>query len=211
MRSANLARGERAGIDPRKGGGALDELRAATSHCHRRLEKRLGIAQRFANRNTYRDYLEAMFGYCAPVEQALSRHPIRHVVTDLRERRKAALLVADLQALGATPEGIASLPRCLQLPACQDEAAALGALYVLEGATLGGQVLQAMVRQRLQLTPQSGASYLSSYGPNVAPMWQRFCSIVEDWCADGARQAVAATAAIATFESLEQWLCGEPA
>jgi heme oxygenase (biliverdin-IX-beta and delta-forming) len=211
MRSVNLARGERAGTDPRTGGGALDQLRAATSPCHRRLEKRLNIAQRFASLGTYRVYLEVMFGYHAPIEEILTRHPVRYVLRDYAERRKTALLAADLRELGVTAEAIAALRRCPRHPLCQDEAAALGTLYVLEGATLGGQILLPMVQQRLQLTRQSGASYLGSYGPEVPAMWQRFCATVEDWCSDGTRRAIAATAAIATFESLEEWLCGESA
>jgi hypothetical protein len=40
-------------------------------------------------------------------------------------------------------------------------------------------------------------------------MWKRFCSVVESWCTDGARRATAAAAAVATFESLEAWVCGD--
>jgi heme oxygenase (biliverdin-IX-beta and delta-forming) len=187
---------------------ALDELRAATSHCHRRLEKRLDIPRRFANRGAYRAYLEVMFGYYAPVEQALSLHSIRRVIPDFDSRRKASLLAADLLSLGLPAGNVESLPRCPRTPIGQDEAAAFGSLYVLEGATLGGQVLLALAKERLQVTEHAGASYLGSYGSNVQVMWQRFCVMVEDWCHDGARRAAAAAAAVATFESLEDWMCG---
>lgn len=202
MRSVNLAR---------TGGGALEELRGATSHCHRRLEKRLNVARRFADRSAYRAYLECLFGYHSPFEQCLTRHPVRHVLPDHAERRKAGLLASDLAALGATADSIEALPHCPKMPLGQDEAAALGSLYVLEGATLGGQVLLPIVEQRLQLTSYAGASYLGSYGANVPAMWQRFCAALEGWCTDGARRAMAAAAAVATFESLEEWLCREPA
>jgi heme oxygenase (biliverdin-IX-beta and delta-forming) len=202
MRSVNLAR---------TGGGALEELRSATSHCHRRLERRLDIARRFADRTAYRDYLEGMFGYHCPFEQSLSRHPVRRFLPDYAERRKADLLAADLMAMGATPDSIGALRHCAKIPLGQDEASALGSLYVLEGATLGGQVLLQMVEQRLQLNSHTGAGYLSSYGANVPAMWQRFCCAVEAWCTDSTRRAMAASAAVATFESLEEWLCGEPA
>jgi heme oxygenase len=189
----------------------LDQLRAATSHCHRRLEKRLNIAQRFSSRATYRVYLEVMFGFYAPLEQSLSDNPVRGILTDYDERRKASLLTSDLLALGVAPDCIATLPQCSKIPFCQDEAAAFGSLYVLEGATLGGRVLLPMVEQRLQLTAHWGASYLASYGPNVADMWQQFGVVVEGWCADSGRRASAASAAVATFDSLEDWLCGDPA
>jgi heme oxygenase len=201
MRSVNLARGE----------GALDQLRAATAHCHRRLEKRMDVGHRFCSAARYRGYLEVMFGFYAPFEQALGSHAVRHVLTDFAARCKTALLSDDLAALGVGADCIASLPRCAGIPSCQDEAAALGSLYVLEGATLGGQILLPMVEQRLRLTRQSGASYLASYGHDTRAMWQRFGSVVESWCADSERRATAAAAAVATFESLEAWACADPA
>jgi len=189
----------------------LDELRHATSHCHRRLEKRLDVMRRFADRGTYRSYLECMFGYHRPFEQSLRRHPVLRFLPDYEQRCKAQLLASDLAALGATAACIDALRHCPKIPSTLDEASAFGSLYVLEGATLGGQVLLPIVEQRLQLTREAGASYLGSYGAHVPAMWQRFCAAVEDWCTDGARRAVAAAAAVATFESLEEWLCGDPA
>jgi heme oxygenase (biliverdin-IX-beta and delta-forming) len=197
MGSVNLARGE----------GALHQLRAATAHCHRRLEKRIDVGRRFSSAARYRDYLEVMFGFYAPFEQALGSHAVRSVLTDFAARRKTALLSDDLAALGVGAEGLARLPRCASIPACQDEAAALGSLYVLEGATLGGQVLLPMVEQRLRLTRARGASYLASYGQDTRTMWQRFGSVVEAWCDNSGRRATAAAAAVATFESLEAWAC----
>ncbi len=195
----------------RPGGGALEQLREATSHCHRRLERRLDVGRRLAGREAYRTHLECLFGYYAPFEQSLRQHPVTRVLSDCEARRKADLLAADLVVLGATVESIAALEQCPSIPLGRDEAAAFGSLYVLEGATLGGQVLLPIVEQRLQLTSRSGAGYLGSYGANVQAMWQRFCSVLEGWCNDSARRAVAAAAAVATFESLEEWLCGEPA
>jgi heme oxygenase (biliverdin-IX-beta and delta-forming) len=193
------------------GGGALDELRAATVHCHRRLEKRLDVAHRFSSAATYRDYLEVMFGFYAPFERSLTSHPVRRLLADFDARCKSALLFHDLHALGVSADSIAALPQCTRLPQCHDEAAALGSLYVLEGATLGGQVLLPLVERRLRLSRESGASYLGSYGYDVQTMWKRFGAVLESWCVDGGRRAIAAAAAVTTFESLESWLCGNVA
>jgi heme oxygenase (biliverdin-IX-beta and delta-forming) len=200
MGSVNVARAE----------GALDQLRAATADCHRRLEKRMDVGHRFSSAAGYRDYLGVMFGFYAPFERALGSHAVRSVLTDFPARCKTALLADDLAALGVSADCVARLPRCSEIPFCQDEAAALGSLYVLEGATLGGQVLLPMVEQRLRLTRASGASYLGSYGRDTRAMWQRLGSVVESWCADSERRAMAAAAAVATFEALEAWACGDP-
>ena len=211
MASVNLARGQRVWIDPQSRGGALDRLRAATAQCHHRLEQRLDAGRRFSGVASYRAYLEVMFGFHAPFEQSMLGHAVRRVITDYDRRCKTRLLAADLTALGLAPGALGALPRCPRVPYCADEAAAVGCLYVLEGATLGGQILLRLAEQRLQLTPQCGASYLASYGPDVRTMWQRFGAAAEAWCTDEARRAAAAAAAVSTFESLETWLCGAPA
>jgi len=210
MRRVDIAFGERAWTEPQTD-SVMDALRAATSHCHRRLEKRLNVAERFSNAAAYRSYLEVMFGFYVPFEQSLSGHAVRRVLTDFGARCKSSLLSRDLEALGADPDAIAGLPHCSDIPFCQDEAAGLGSLYVLEGATLGGQVLLPLVVQRLGLSCECGASYLGSYGSGIPIMWQRFGSVVETWCVDRTRRARAAAAAVATFECLEAWICGTPA
>jgi len=187
--------------------GAVAELRAATAECHRRLERRLDIKARFSTRDHYRSHLEGMLGFQDPFEQQLSRQGFGKVIPDFQQRCKSALLVADLQALGGSPEAIASLPRCLRLPSFRCEAAALGGFYVLEGATLGGRVLLPLVQRQLGVTAGSGGSYLGSYGEQVSSMWRRFSDAVEAWCTDSSRRRVAAAAAVGTFNALEQWLC----
>src|SRR5579871_3901102 len=154
MRSENAAADERAAMASE----ALNRLRSATAMCHRRLEKRLGIAERFASLAAYRSYLEVVFGFYDAFETSLQNHPVQNVLTDHAARRKTPLLIRDLKVLGATSASIAAIERCSQIPRCPTEAAALGSLYVLEGATLGGRVLFPMVERRLSLTPERGAS-----------------------------------------------------
>jgi heme oxygenase (biliverdin-IX-beta and delta-forming) len=112
-----------------------------------------------------------------------------------------------LAALGFDPDRIASLERC-KLTACADVAAAFGSVYVLEGATLGGQTLLPLVSREIGVTAEHGASFLASYGADVAPMWQRFGAAVDAWCCDSERRASATQAAVRTFETLEAWLLG---
>ena len=85
-------------------------------------------------------------------------------------------------------------------------ASALGYLYVVEGSTLGGQILMRQLGSRLGVTAESGAAYLSSYGTDVGRNWNRF--------RDSMRAAVrtedevdqVVSAAHETFESLLNWL-----
>lgn len=186
-------------------------LRAATWQAHQRLEKRLNVAERFGHLDGYRVHLRRMHGFCAALEARCDAAGIEQALGDYAQRRKRPLIERDLLSLGEAPEQCRALPVCSHLPACVDPAAALGCLYVLEGATLGGRTLLPMVSSRLGLSAAHGAAFLASYGDQVAAMWRRFGAALDAWCASPERGARAATAAQVTFLALERWLCGEPA
>jgi heme oxygenase len=187
---------------------AMAALRAATWPAHQRLERQLDVKTRFSNAAAYRAHLEKMWGFCAAVEPRLGAHLFGDALSDYDGRRKLPLLASDLTALGVAPASVELLPRCASLPACGDTSAAFGCAYVLEGATLGGRTLLPLVQSRLGHTAQHGARFLASYGEHTLTNWRAFGSALDAWCSTTARAAGAAAAAVATFESLECWLCG---
>ena len=187
---------------------ATAELRAATWASHQRLEKRLDVKTRFMFAEAYRAHLEKMWGFCAAIERRLGRHAFGAALADYEKRRKVPLLMQDLMALGAERERLMRLPHCETVPECADPATAFGCMYVLEGATLGGRTLLPLVESRLGLTAERGAAYLASYGEDVASMWRGFGAALDAWCEAPERRARAVLAAVATFESLDAWLCG---
>jgi heme oxygenase len=186
---------------------AMAALRLACWPVHQRLEKRLDIKTRFGSIAPYRAHLAQMWGFCAGLERGALPPAFEQVLTDYPVRRKLYLLTQDLTVLGLDTNCITGLDRC-ELGACADVAAAFGSVYVLEGATLGGQTLLPLVAREIGVTAGHGASFLASYGADVVPMWQRFGAAVDAWCCDPGRRASATQAALRTFETLEAWLCG---
>jgi heme oxygenase len=148
-----------------------------------------------------------MWGFCAALESRLGHEAFRGALVDYESRRKLPALTRDLLALGASHASVSMLPRCSLVPECRDPAAAFGCVYVLEGATLGGRVLLPLVRSRLGLTEQSGASFLASYGEDIGPKWRTFGAALDAWCSGPRRRACAEQSAVATFQALEAWLC----
>jgi len=187
---------------------AIAQLRSATWSSHQRLEKRLDVKARFSSLSAYRAHLERMCGFCAGLEQRLSEQVFGDALADYDSRRKLPLLARDLLSVGVAADTITRLPRCEAIPACPDAASAFGCLYVLEGATLGGRTLLPLVEERLGLSARYGAAFLASYGADVAAMWQRFGAALNAWCCTPERQACAAATAVATFDALQNWLCG---
>jgi heme oxygenase len=187
---------------------ALAALREATWTCHQRLEKRIDFKSRVASREAYRAHLVQMWGFYAALEPRLATSLGEAALADFEARRKLPLLERDLLALGAD---VSLLPRCAAVPSCDDAASALGAAYVLEGATLGGRTLMPLVESRLGLTPERGAAFFSSYGAAVDSMWRAFGAVLERCCPAGPERVRAAASAAATFAALEGWLCGAAA
>jgi heme oxygenase len=55
-------------------------------------------------------------------------------------------------------------------------------LYVLEGSTLGGQILTRQIHDQLGFTPEYGCQFFSRYGPRVYEMWKTFGQKAEAFC-----------------------------
>ena len=165
----------------------MGELKAATAAHHQRLERRVDIERHLRSRAAYRALLERFYGFHRPIETVLApfagpftpRHP---------------LLAQDIAALGGD---VAGLPIATRLPEVHSVRDALGVLYVLEGSALGGAVIGGMVERDLGLH----STYFARRG--IAARWRAFGAHVE-------RHApVSPQAAVATFEDMEVWMCGD--
>jgi heme oxygenase len=84
---------------------------------------------------------------------------------------------------------------------------AVGCMYVLEGATLGGQVVLRQVRAALGVDAASGASFFAGYGSRNGAMWQAFLAFLGALRFDARETNHTIAAACETFEGLERWMC----
>lgn len=187
--------------------GARAFLRDATRPLHDRVEAAVDLGARTRSAADYRALVAAFYGLHAPLEERLAALPWDEAGLDFGARRKAPLLRADLRALGLDPDAV---PRCPDLPDAGTVAAGFGCLYVLEGSTLGGQLIARDVEATLGLDAGSGAAFFRSYGADVGPMWRSFTRALDAYVRTGARREEAFAAATATFETFERWI-GQPA
>lgn len=184
----------------------LTSLRAHTEHLHRRVEAAVDIVGRVKTTDAYRALLARLYGFYEPFENRLATVAANAPLgLDLTLRRKVPLLEADLAYLGFAPDAVAALPRCGNLPDPKSVAEALGCLYVVEGATLGGQFIRRHAQKALGLS-DDGVAFFSSYGAGVRAMWDAFCRAADSavTTADQERQALAFAAE--TFEVFESWV-----
>ncbi|KPB43768.1 Bacteriophytochrome heme oxygenase BphO [Pseudomonas savastanoi pv. phaseolicola] len=187
----------------------LAALRAETSQLHVKLEKRMPFFSPALDHALYLRLLKAYYGFYAPLEAALHDSALMPAELIPQDRVKTAVLVEDLRALGLSDDDIRQLPRCEQLPAVDTPASCLGVMYVLEGATLGGQVLRREINRRLGLDEQSGAAFLDVYGADTGPRWRAFLNHLDAVPREVVFTDAAAFAAQSTFACFEQWLDGQ--
>ncbi|QXI18707.1 biliverdin-producing heme oxygenase [Pseudomonas hamedanensis] len=181
----------------------LQDLRAGTAELHIALEKRLPFFSDTLDINAFKRLMQAYYGFYQPLEQALLDSGVIPDDFDLTPRLKAATLYADLQTLGAAST---MLSLCRELPLINASAASLGVLYVLEGATLGGQILRREIAARLNLDADNGAAFLDIYGAATGRRWRDFIEYLGSRPLDAAERAAVVAAAQTTFSCFERWL-----
>lgn len=153
----------------------------------------------------YRRVLEAFFGFYAPVETQLKlitsfAPPLGFPLHD-----RASLLQRDLLALQLSPQEIADLPRCTDLPRIDEPGYMAGCLYVLEGASLGGRIIAQALNRELGLRVDNGAAFFVGDAGQTGMRWKRVLQWLDEVANSRARGDEIVAAACGTFSALARW------
>jgi heme oxygenase (biliverdin-IX-beta and delta-forming) len=176
----------------------LERLRTETRPSHTSLESVVGLA---GSVDHHLALLRGFHGFIRPWETAVLRSP--HAAL-LAGREKAPLLAADLEHFGLSPADIDALPLCEELPGTDTLPDVLGSLYVIEGSTLGGQMISRHLESTLGLRDGRGYRYFQSYGAAVPARWNDFKkNLLAHSSPDNDGRIIASAAN--TFELLHRW------
>jgi heme oxygenase len=156
-------------------------------------------------RDAYTDHLARLHGFYAAFEAQMGHvEGMADWLPDLAERQvKTAWIEADLVALGAAPPTDAE-----DCPLALDGVAeALGALYVVEGSTLGGRIIARMLERSIGVTPGDGADFYHSYGDERGARWTAYKAALDAFGEAHPEQMEAVIASAAqTFDAMERWM-----
>ena len=84
---------------------------------------------------------------------------------------------------------------------------AWGCLYVVEGSTLGGQLIARNLKATIGVTAEHGAAFHNPYGAQTGARWQAFKAILTEEVASGSLDADAVVAgARDAFRAMDRWL-----
>jgi heme oxygenase len=162
---------------------------------HDRLDRLIDL-RRLRDAHRYGRVLQAMDGFHDAWEACVTAAlpPAWHLW--VRQRSRRPFLQQDLRALG-----LDAGPPLHALPLLPTAAAAWGSVYVMEGATLGGQVITRSLADA-GLRPDRGAAYFHGWGNATGAMWREVRLLLEQQLAEPDPLAQACAGACATFDSL---------
>ena len=177
-------------------------LKKETFAAHTQAEKIL--APKLASIQSFDDYasiLKMFYGFFHPLETRIKQQIAQDILLDIDERRNALFILNDLIAIQHSTGHIAL---CESLPKINSSLAALGAMYVLEGSTLGGRMISRMLMKNT-LVPFSNSNlhFFNGYKDETGKKWTSFLAVLEEH-AEGVDAIV--SAANETFNCLTQWM-----
>jgi heme oxygenase len=175
-------------------------LKSETHSLHRKLEshplQRLLLSPELTEHALQR-ILQAYLGFYLPLEVKLARFiPDVHPTYSFQSPH----LLRDLIALQTD---LQNLMLCEQLPEVESSSDALGILYVLEGARLGGAVIS---RHMKGLLPSLRMHFFVNSGQSLARDWTGFVRLLDSTLVTTSQRSSAVTTASATFTCFALWL-----
>lgn len=178
-----------------------NDLKEITYPEHQASEKKMIIALKgLETREDYIRMLNWLYGFYSPMETLIRQQLTPGVFPDMDKRCRAEYLLWDIQESGLpTPPP----DTCRELPDIYSINQALGALYVLEGSTLGGRIIAGMVSRQLGTTSSLG--FFNGYGAETSLMWQSFKEFL-DQPRTAEQKTTIIDAAKATFITFKNWI-----
>ena len=171
------------------------KLRARTRHAHETAEQAMSLQCRLASLEAYGDLLVRLWSLHSAFELQLGKLSRATVDIDFDSRRRAHWLAEDIRHLGREPGAPRTLARSID---SMEEA--IGALYVLEGSTLGGQVI---LRQAIRLpgiSPTRGARFFWGHAEKTSSLWMAFIDVLNLVDPAGVEAELIEEAALRTFD-----------
>lgn len=178
-------------------------IKVATKKLHAEAEAvLLPRIKNIKNQEDYNDLLALFFGFYSPVETLIGYFIHPDFLPDIDARRKSGSIKSGFSS--GTFTTMAAPPF---LPEINNLSQAFGAMYVLEGSTLGGKIICQMLQANnfVQFSSQS-LQFFNVYGDRTFEMWNRFKTVMDALLINEADIKNATVAAGDTFIKLKTWI-----
>ena len=180
-----------------------EKIKIQTRAAHQALEKLIvGKIKSIRSLKDYEQLLKMFYGFYQPVESKTDAYINPSVIPDYGLRRKSEHILKDLSALRGQPVEEVDLATA-EISFIKSAPAALGAMYVLEGSTLGGTIIADMLT-RYANVPAASLSFFKAYGAENQTMWLKFVERLNSY-GETNDDAAIIEGAVQTFEQFKIW------
>ena len=180
-------------------------LKEKTKESHQSLEAVVvRTIKSIRSKEEYIRLLHKFYGFHFPLEQQQDKFLNDDNVPDYSSRRKASLILQDLDELQAP----APVAFAKDLPVINSFARAIGSLYVLEGSTQGGSIVAGMLIKHAGMNSDN-TRFFNAYGEGKQDLWISFKDKLDSYAGDGTFNAEAGDAADDTFRLFKEWMEAE--
>lgn len=181
----------------------IDKLRNATRPTHEELDAAmLPYIRNIRSAEAYCKLLAAFYGFFTPVYEQINAYLQTSYLPDYNTRRKPEDIVTNLSRLSC-PVPVSDHAK--HLPSITNNASAFGALYVMEGSTLGGLMIKKMLAEQTGL-PDEQLSFFAGYGKATRERWNGFIAALNSIAQNEEEEQAAVEAASQTFSCFKEWL-----
>lgn len=182
----------------------IQNLRTATADCHKRLELNslsLALLSDNVNGKIFCKYLVRLYSFVKGFEQYV--YPIlSHHFLNINDRKKAFFIEEDLKAFNIAIDKDTLFEEAFFSITYPDVYVAAGALYVLEGSTLGGQIIMKHL-QKAMPRGFANSAYFSGYQQKTGSMWKEFLQQLTALPQSTLQEQEIITGAITTFTIID--------
>jgi heme oxygenase (biliverdin-IX-beta and delta-forming) len=176
-----------------------EDLKKKTAAAHQDLEKKLiPHLRKIGSKLDYIRLLEYLYRYYEPLERQIEPYVPAH-----QALFHSQSILKDIEQLN--PGYDQGFSEQAPVPVIRSAAAALGVQYVIEGSTLGGQIITKMLAKQLNTGTDTGFNYYNPYGNETGEKWSRFRDQLNQPRSQAENDEIV-SAANETFLFLNRWI-----
>lgn len=178
----------------------LDELKVSTWSLHKALEAQIPFPQSFATLQSYEQVLSVFYLFQLSLDKYAQHYrQTIHADFEFDTRQRLPLITEDMRSLAVPlPQDNGNV--VLQLDSVGEM---YGAMYVNEGSTMGGHIIQSAMFNMYGESAASWTRYLNPYSSEMMPMWHSFRRVLQaEIESDNVRLVSVITGAEKTFRYL---------
>jgi heme oxygenase len=163
----------------------LAKLKSRTAHQHQQTEDGVDLMRDDFSLDEYKNLLVRFYAFYKSFEPKMFAAMRESFFDfDYEKRQNAPKLFSDLEHLGMTETEISAIKSFADLPALDSREKIFGALYVIEGSTLGGQYISRHLKEKFGLDETNGIAFFSGYGKDTGKMWNEFRAAITAFADD---------------------------